>query len=318
MQGPLNNMTVEQAIMAGIQAVCVFAKEKQLELTHIETSHMEIFELISNQELFVIPDDLLEAFRLFNSIHANYPSQANNHSQETNSRKISWIPEHMNSDASYMAKYGLLHLTDLVEMPGDTTLGNLQFYLDRDMGRVIITPDVVIMPLMGLGEVIDGDRPCNFLKRKQVDSVQGCYGGSFDRLVPVKGVNAGMFSPSLNTADVSPTWSITPPVPLPASKGKDKHYPNYAFFENGSLSDKACAILDLGALSQFSQIFREKALDLESLVGMRCMNLLSEMGFQSPSSQVVKDVKVAVGGEGVMGDGIVPAAKKRGRRAASI
>lgn len=26
--------------------------------------------------------------------------------------------------------------------------------------------------------------------------------------------------------------------------------------------------------------------------------VLSEMGFQSPSSQVVKDVKVAVGGEG--------------------
>lgn len=68
-------------------------------------------------------------------------------------------------------------------------------------------------------------------------------------LVPVKGVNAGMFSPLLNTAAVSPTWSITPPVPLPASKGKDKHYPNYAFFEDGSLSDKACAILDSGALS---------------------------------------------------------------------
>ncbi|WOH09484.1 hypothetical protein DCAR_0728941 [Daucus carota subsp. sativus] len=352
MLGPLNDMTVEQAIMVGIQAACVFAKEKQLELTHIETSHMGIFELISNQELFVIPEELLEAFRLFNSIHANNPSHALNDPHEDNSRKISWIPEHMNSSASYMAEYARLHLSEPVELPGDSTLGNLQFFLDRDMGRVLNNPDIMVMPLMGLGEVIDP--PCNTLKRKRVEYEQDEFGGPWDCLVP----SADLHNVVLNPSAAVHSWSIIPPASLPGNKGKGKHYDNYSFYDRGSLSQKAIAILDSGALSRFSPCFCDKALNLELPVGdvslelfakdvlhyacldtlgilepmflplpapdkqfMTIDQMLLEMGLHSSSPQVVsavKDAGVVLGGTSSVGVGSISSAAQRGRRAASV
>ena len=44
--GPFNNFTEEQALMAGIQSACIYAQKHDLQVTHIETSHLDVFELI--------------------------------------------------------------------------------------------------------------------------------------------------------------------------------------------------------------------------------------------------------------------------------
>ncbi|WOG85544.1 hypothetical protein DCAR_0104735 [Daucus carota subsp. sativus] len=155
MEGPANNLTLEQGIMAAIQAACVYADAHVLEPVHIETTHVGIFELVSAQDQFIIPHELLEAFRLFNSLHANNADNIDG----ANPRRISWIPHHMNSTAVYMAEYGMKYLTDTVELPGASTLGNLQYFLERDMGRVLPNPEMVILPNLGLGDVEDGPPP---------------------------------------------------------------------------------------------------------------------------------------------------------------
>lgn len=70
--GPFNNFSEEQALMAGIQSTCIYAQEHDLQITHIETSHLDVFEVIRLQEHIPIPEDQLEAFRLFNTVHANH------------------------------------------------------------------------------------------------------------------------------------------------------------------------------------------------------------------------------------------------------
>ncbi|KAL1808902.1 hypothetical protein ACET3Z_025892 [Daucus carota] len=151
--GPFNNNTEEQAIMAGIQSACIYAQKNNLQLTHIETSHYDVFDLIRLQEHVVIPDDQLDGIRLFNTVHANHFVEG------ATDRHISWVPDHMNSPARYMAEYALENLPDYVETPGPHVVGNLQFYLDRDMGMVIANPEIELLPNMGLGEVIDGSPP---------------------------------------------------------------------------------------------------------------------------------------------------------------
>ncbi|WOH14892.1 hypothetical protein DCAR_0934420 [Daucus carota subsp. sativus] len=152
----------------------------------------------------------------------------------------------MNSAASHMAEYGLLNLSDPFELPRDATLGNLQFILDRDMGHVINNPEVVVVPLMRLGEVIDGTLAANLTRTGM--SMHLC-------------LHLGV---------------LTPPAALATSKGKGKHYENHAFFENGSLSDKAIAAFDSGALLHFSSCFREKTLDLKTPVGNEMFGLYAK------------------------------------------
>ncbi|KAL1822717.1 hypothetical protein ACET3Z_009495 [Daucus carota] len=142
--GPFNDFTEEQAIMAGIQSACIYAQEHDLKVTHIETSHHDVFELIRLQEHVPIPEKQLEAFRLFNTVHSN------NYVEGSTDRRISWVPEHMNDAARYMAEYGLEHFSNFVEIPGPQPIGNLQFFLDRDMGMVIANPEIELLPNMGL------------------------------------------------------------------------------------------------------------------------------------------------------------------------
>ncbi|WOG89184.1 hypothetical protein DCAR_0208420 [Daucus carota subsp. sativus] len=201
---------------------------------------MDIFELISSQDQFLIPQELLEAFRLFNSLFANHQAT------EPIPRKISWIPDHMNSVASHMAEHGLLNMAGLVELPGASTMGNLKFLLDRDMGRVVSFPEVEVMPDMGLGEVVDGPPPP--LKRK-------CYECS-----PVFPV------PAAKKVKDS-RWSIVSSPQLLSKKGKERLYAEYAFYDNGVLSEKAEKILDAGYLGEYAATFLDNNLDLEAPVG---------------------------------------------------
>ena len=218
LEGPLNHLSEEQAIMAAIQAACVFAHEKKMELTHIETTNVVIFELISDQDQFIIPPELLESFRLFNSLHAN------NNSGGANTRQISWIPHHMNSAAVFMAKHGMQNLSDLVKLPDASTMGNLQFFLDRDMGRVLPYPEVEVLPNLGLGEVVDAPPSSNTCKRLCTSSILGQNSSSmlFSNTRKMKSPMLANNMHGLHNSDVSDLWTISAPLPLLLSKGKDK------------------------------------------------------------------------------------------------
>ncbi|KAL1811982.1 hypothetical protein ACET3Z_022047 [Daucus carota] len=301
--GPLNHLTEEQAIMAAIQAACVFAQEKEMELTQIETTNPDIFDLISSQEHLIIPEDLLEAFRLFNSIHFI---------QGSTSRKITWIPDHMNSVAIYMAEHGLDNLSELVELPGASTFENLQFLLDRDMGMVINNPDVEVVENMGLGEVVDGPPPSVPAKRKWEGfnhaKMENGYWDVYDSPSPsaydkkcvierfdyfdwsggARSGASGFDGPAVgvgpwteigghpalchcdNSSRASGSSAVQWPLPLKPSmsksdiKGKSKMYEEYAFWNDGVLSNRAVEILNSGELTDYSNLFNERLLDLEA------------------------------------------------------
>lgn len=252
-QGPMNHLTEEQAIMAGIQAAVVHAKEKGWELTHIETTHRGIFELISDQDQFIIPEELLEAFRLFNSVHANHQVQE---VQDPIVRKISLIPDHMNSVAIYLADYGLHHSHDLVELPGKTTVGNLQYLLDRDMGLVFAEPGIELVENMGLGEVIDDAPPPPPPNRKRKAEALCIECGSVGMHIPARAFRASEV----------PSVALSHPAFAHARKGKAKDYETYSFYDNGAFTRRAIEVLNSGALLQFHPSFGESELNLEAHV----------------------------------------------------
>uniref|UniRef100_A0A164TGS9 RNase H type-1 domain-containing protein n=1 Tax=Daucus carota subsp. sativus TaxID=79200 RepID=A0A164TGS9_DAUCS len=259
LEGPVNGLSEEQGIMAAIQAACVYADEKGLEPIHIETTNVGIFELVSSQDQYVIPVELLEAFRLFNTLHANNVDNADG----ANPRRISWIPHHMNSAAVYMAEHGLSNLTEMVELPGSSTLGNLQFFLDRDMGRVLPNPQMVILPNLGLGEVEDGIPP---------PPVNHSFDDPVPRSISVAVHDRKMKGPMLTGNSPlkgcsSKSWEIEAPIPLLLAKGKDMLYGGYAFYSNGSFSRKAVEILESGMLAEISPVFAQKNVNLEAHVG---------------------------------------------------
>ncbi|WOH04061.1 hypothetical protein DCAR_0623467 [Daucus carota subsp. sativus] len=244
--GPMNHLTEEQAIMAGIQAALVHAKEKKWDLVLIETTNRDIFDLISDQDQFIIPEELLEAFRVFNSLHANHHVLA----QAPASRKISLIPDHMNYVAVYLADYGLHHLSEFVEMPGDASVGNLQFLLNQDMGLVFADPGFEMVQHMGLGEVDNAEPPPRPLTRKRKHGVLCEECGSVMGKQP--------------STRVSPF--LDPFMPSRAFKGKNTGYESFAFYDNGVLSQSVIVALESGALLRFSPAFGETELNLEAHV----------------------------------------------------
>lgn len=60
----------------------------------------------------------------------------------------------MNSTAEYMVAFGMQNLSHFAETPGG--FGNLQYYLDRDMGSPLPTE---ILPNFRLGKIIDVSPP---------------------------------------------------------------------------------------------------------------------------------------------------------------
>ncbi|WOH00863.1 hypothetical protein DCAR_0520239 [Daucus carota subsp. sativus] len=70
----------------------------------------------------------------------------------------------MNSTAAYLANYGLANMSDFGEVQG--SVGELDYYLARDMGRALIRPYVAGNQIPGDGEVIDGPPPPPLKKRK--------------------------------------------------------------------------------------------------------------------------------------------------------
>ena len=65
-------------------------------MTHIETVHRDVYETIRLQEHILVPENQLEVFRLFNSIHVNhFVDGKTEHS-------ILYVPPHMKSVVAYM------------------------------------------------------------------------------------------------------------------------------------------------------------------------------------------------------------------------
>ena len=102
-----------------------------------------------------------------------------------------------------------------------------------------------------------------------------------------------------NNSDVSDPWTISAPLPLLLSKGKDKLYEGFAFFENGMFSAKAIRALKAGYLAEYSPAFGVKSVNLEAPVGKglfaedilhhACLDTLTIVGqvLQSPPPLMV-------------------------------
>ncbi|WOG89915.1 hypothetical protein DCAR_0209155 [Daucus carota subsp. sativus] len=243
--GPMNGLNEEQAIMAGLQAACVQAVKKDWEKIHIETTNRDVYDAIRVQNHFGIQEDQLEVYRLFNTLYTNHFKEG------STVVCVSWAPAHMNSTAEYLASYGMRNLTCFAE--AKSRVGDLDFFLERDMGRVLPAPINELALNMGEGEVIDGPPP-NPAKKRRVNVE---YGAGNSSSAVHHSLNAGCVSAMVN-------------------KGKRKFYEGMAFNNGGIFSPSAIRIMEEGELGEFSGIFQQKVVDFNGPVkkGLRACDLL--------------------------------------------
>ena len=220
--GLLPNLTEEQAIMSGIQSALIHAQKKGWELIHIETSNLEVYDTIRHQEHVFLNDEQLEIYSSFNTIYANH------YNGNKMKRVITSVPQRMNSSAAYLAHYGLTKKVAFGEISG--TVGDLDYYLARDMGMTLPFPTIEVQTNLGDGEVIDGPPPPK--KRK------------FDE----------QFSDEM-------------PRQAYRDKGKNKVLEHFSFNENGVFAQKAVRIMDDGKLSRFYPVFGNSVVNLNAAVG---------------------------------------------------
>lgn len=142
--GPMPGMTEVQAIIWAFQVATVECLKLKKHKLHFETDVHEVFLVIRFQDEIVLADEVREAMLMFNSIYTN------NFQEDETERIISRIPIEQNRTAEYMARYGMENVGFFAETLG--FFGNLEFFLDRDMGLDILFE---VMDNMGLGEVID-------------------------------------------------------------------------------------------------------------------------------------------------------------------
>lgn len=145
--GPARGMTAVPALVWGVQSGILAALSMGFCQTHIETDNREVYDTIRVQEFIILPPDEEEAFSQFNTLFTNHYAEG-----ETE-RKVSIIPLNLNHTTQYMANYGLENFQSLVQAPG--IFGNLQFFLDRDMGMAIPYPEFDLQENFGEGEVVD-------------------------------------------------------------------------------------------------------------------------------------------------------------------
>ena len=168
---------------------------------------------------------------------------------------ISWVPLHMNSVAIFLADFGLENLSVFVEI--NEKVGNLQFFLDRDMGLVLGAPELELAPNLGLGEVIDAPPPptARALKKRKSPEDSGPPSSAEIDLILKEWANDEFVAEPFNDPC---RYGL---------KGKGKNYQEYAFFEDGLMSSKAVDIIKSGCLLPFSPTFGSDAVDLEAPIG---------------------------------------------------
>ncbi|WOH04731.1 hypothetical protein DCAR_0624143 [Daucus carota subsp. sativus] len=248
--GPMPGLNEEQAIMAGIQAASIEGRKRKWDLIHIETTNRNVFETILMQQHMVLQENQREAYGLFNTIYANH------HKDGKTDRCISCVPPHMNSTADYMANYGLNNLSVFSELEED--LGDMRYWLNRDMGMVLPAPLRETPLLLGGGEVVDGPPPPKILKRKR-----NPFAMEESALLP-------FFKPD------TISWNLNPANYDPSGKYKKKLYEGSSFNKNGAFSDVAINILNDGTLHGLPDIFSSQVVDLDAPVdyGMYGRDLL--------------------------------------------
>ncbi|KAL1824200.1 hypothetical protein ACET3Z_010978 [Daucus carota] len=241
--------------------------------------------------------------------------------EDETERIISRIPIEQNRTAEYMARYGMENVGFFVETLG--FFGNLEFFLDRDMGLDILFE---VMDNMGLGEVIDEEIVDE--EEVEVERVENLdeemagndeeemnggveeemFGGDeddnfydfWDLVCPNAEMQVGPPEPQGKKAIIPAPCSVKRPLLLKdkvdpiasppgcmgtssqrgnvISKGKEKLYSGFVFNDNGLHSEPAMHILDGGLLKEYSAVFEEEIIDLESTVweGCKAKDLLEQ------------------------------------------
>ncbi|WOG81429.1 hypothetical protein DCAR_0100576 [Daucus carota subsp. sativus] len=219
---------------------------------------MFIFDTIRFQEEFQIPEELQEAMMLLNSLYAN------NFEEQKSARIVSWIPVEQNQSAHYLADYGLANVNLFGEVP--RTLGNLQHFLDRDMG---IAVPFDVMDNLGMGEVVDADPPPKpvHISSPHVDSAfptleHNTLLDLFHAFISQEGFKSKAQSMG---SFVFPKHGSTLAVPTDTSslKGKGKMYEKASFNGNGVLSSAAVEVLESGSLNHISEVFAQSSVNLD-------------------------------------------------------
>ena len=247
--GPLTGRTEEQAILTAIQAACIEALKQDLDISHIETENHQVYETIRFQEEIFLDDDQLEFYGMFNTIHVN------NFKAGSTQRKIACIPPHMNSAAQYLSSYGLNNVkvfTETTKMVGD-----LHFYLERDMGRTLPLPFLDLIPDLGNGEVEDASppRPSKRQKLGTSSEMQGV------RIIEPCVVPSVAAAPA-NHAGPSTSLSLAR-----VDKGKAKILDDSGTHVRVPLSSQAIRLLEDKSLATASKVCTKDVVDLNASVG---------------------------------------------------
>ncbi|KAL1804916.1 hypothetical protein DCAR_0830701 [Daucus carota subsp. sativus] len=220
--GLLPNLTEEQAIMSGIQTALIHAQKKGWELIYIETTNLQVYDTIRHQEHVFLNEEQLEIYSSFNTVYANH------YNGNKMKRVITSVPPRINSTAAYMANYGLTRKVAFGEISG--TVGDMDYFLARDMGMALPVPSVEIQTNLGEGEVIDGPPPP---KKRKLDEF-------FRDEIPRQAYK---------------------------DKGKSKVMEHFSFYENGLFAKKAIRIMEDGKLSRYSPAFDNQVVNLNAAVG---------------------------------------------------
>lgn len=150
--GPLQEMTPAQVVIWGAHLGLIKAHSLSYHVYTIEFDNRAAYEVINTQEFAILSNELVEVIMQFNTFHANH------YRVGQTERYVATIPLEMNRSAEYMAQFGGENFQEVVETPG--VFGNLQHFLDRDMGLALPPPLMLLAANYGTGEIEDGE-PAN-------------------------------------------------------------------------------------------------------------------------------------------------------------
>lgn len=262
--GPVPGMTEHQALVWGAQAGIIHSVARGFPRVHIDTINREIYDFFRLQEVIILPPDLDEAFRHLNFFYANH------FDEEISEIKVSIIPVEQNATAEYMAIYGLQNLSTFAE--ATETVGNLQYFLDRDMGIALPYPDME--PNLGLGEVIDASPPASPTQSVVMDNtIPDLELPNVTESLQVEAQERGFnsipsFQININLNVIIHASQEGPSIPTPneqvsQAKGKRKILASYIFNNDGLMSMEAINIIDAESLIPLAKCFQDPILDLE-------------------------------------------------------